>query len=178
MKIFKINNKGFTVLELLVVIGIIGLLTAIVLAFMAGARDKSKDALIKREMQEARSEAEIYHTEFNTYEYDISGNDADPTNDTVCDRFSKFAPAVFQNLNGLPDGTKIATCEHTSDKWAAEVSLNATEEIWCTDSTGYIGPAVLQGNRVCDGSISCQVLPPAYDANPGAYAAFFECDRP
>jgi len=54
------NNQGFTLVELLIVIVILGILAAIVIARFAGATKESKEANLKGNLRSMRSSLEIY----------------------------------------------------------------------------------------------------------------------
>ncbi len=60
-------KKGFTLIELLVVISIIGILMAISLFGMQGARESSRDARRKSDLEMIRSGLEIYKSDCNIY---------------------------------------------------------------------------------------------------------------
>src|SRR3989344_3793820 len=60
MKKQKISQKGFTLLELLVVVAIIGLLTTVVLVALTSARNKGADAGVKSNLRNANAQAEIF----------------------------------------------------------------------------------------------------------------------
>jgi prepilin-type N-terminal cleavage/methylation domain-containing protein len=64
------NNKGFTLIELMVVISIIGLLSSIVLASIKVARDKSVATKFKSEIQQFVSALELYKTSTGKYPYE------------------------------------------------------------------------------------------------------------
>lgn len=63
----KPTKYGFTLLELLVVISIIGLLSAIVLTAMNTARAKSRDAERIKTVQELRKAIELYYSDNGYY---------------------------------------------------------------------------------------------------------------
>ena len=54
------SSKGFTLVELLIVIVILGILAAIVIARFAGATKESKEASLKGNLRTMRSSLEIY----------------------------------------------------------------------------------------------------------------------
>lgn len=60
-------KKGFTLIELLVVISIIGILMAISLFGLQGARESSRDARRKSDLELIRSGLEIYKSDCNVY---------------------------------------------------------------------------------------------------------------
>lgn len=53
--------NGFTLLELLVVVGIIGLITTLGLMYMQDSKDKGANASIQSALMQARSQAELYY---------------------------------------------------------------------------------------------------------------------
>ena len=118
-------NKGFTLLELLVVIAVIGILTSVVLASMSQSREKGADGGIKEEMANVRTQAEVYyHTHSNVYTgmcTSMGQNGVKP----LLDKVSEYA------------GT-AATCFESATKWAAAVQLKsqATTTYFCVDSDG------------------------------------------
>jgi|SRR3989344_2186206 len=70
-----INKKGFTLIEMLIVIAIIGILSAAVLAGLGPARNKAKEARIISGMNQVRSIAEaFYNPSSNAPYFDLSRN--------------------------------------------------------------------------------------------------------
>lgn len=61
------KTAGFTLIELLVVISIIGVLMAISLFGMQGARESSRDARRKSDLEMIRSGLEMYKSDCNVY---------------------------------------------------------------------------------------------------------------
>jgi len=61
------NSKGFTLIELLVVISIIGIITAISIIGLTGAREGSRDARRKGDLELIKSGLELYKADCNNY---------------------------------------------------------------------------------------------------------------
>lgn len=61
------RTKGFTLLELLIVISIIGLLAMITFDYLGSSRDKGADGATKQNVVNARSQAEVYFTNNGGY---------------------------------------------------------------------------------------------------------------
>jgi prepilin-type N-terminal cleavage/methylation domain-containing protein len=61
------KKQGFTLIELLVVIAIIGLLSSIVLASLASARTKARDAAVISEMDSIKKQAELFYSNHGNY---------------------------------------------------------------------------------------------------------------
>lgn len=60
MKKYFDKNNGFTLIELLVVIAVIGVLASVVMLSLSTARTKSGDGGTRKQIMEARSQAEIF----------------------------------------------------------------------------------------------------------------------
>ncbi len=159
-------RTGFTLIELLVVIAIIGVLSSIVLSSLNTARNKGNDAAVKSNLDQARTQAELF--------YDANGNhyvtSAGATNDVCSETGSvggvngiyKSVLAAAQSAglntvnNTLSNGgaTNQSTCHScyagesggatscgtSKELWAAEAPLKSSPgTLWCVDSTGFVG---------------------------------------
>jgi prepilin-type N-terminal cleavage/methylation domain-containing protein len=69
------SGKGFTLIELLVVIAIIGLLSSVVLASLASARTKARDARRISDIKQLKIALELYNDKYSTYPSAISGTE-------------------------------------------------------------------------------------------------------
>src|SRR3990167_5669693 len=65
-------KKGFTLIELLVVISIVGILIGLSIFSLQGARETSRDAKRKADLEQVRSGVEIYKSDCNKYPTSLS----------------------------------------------------------------------------------------------------------
>lgn len=63
----QIDQKGFTLVELLVVIVLIGMLTAFLASNYIGVRQRARDAQRKSDVQQLRSALELYRADRGVY---------------------------------------------------------------------------------------------------------------
>ena len=127
------KQKGFTIIELIVVIAIIAVLAGIVLVNVTQYINKGKDAAIEGNLSSAMTDAAIY------FDSSISNSSSLCANTT-----SGFATAynAATALNVLPaSGTHNCTGDSSSTVWMAYSQLNnkgsCTTTAWfCVDSRG------------------------------------------
>ena len=170
--------KGFTLIELLVVIAIIGTLSSIVLSSLNSARNKGNDAAIKSNLDQARTQAELF--------YDANGNHYNTSAGATTDVCS--STGLVGNVSGIyksalgaaqssglavlnttlttPGTVSTATCHscysgqsgttcntYSNEEWAAESPLKASAgTLWCVDSKGFVGTTTTplgNGDAIC-----------------------------
>lgn len=136
-------QRGFTLIEILVVIAIIGILASVVLGSLNSARDKGVDAAVKSDLDGITKEVQIYHISAGNYT-DVCTNDA-----SIASALSnaKTMVAASPTLGGMGDGE----CLSDADTWAVWVNLkNASTTAWCIDSTGAKAVIATQDSSAVD----------------------------
>lgn len=135
-------DRGFTLLELLVVISIIGLLASVVFAGVRGARTKAADTNIKATLVAARPEAELFYSTPKSYEGVCAYTGTNVIGDQIL-----LAEQVYDNGAGYPGHSDTTAsrwdngqCHDSVSAWAAIVPLKASASgaivAFCVDSTG------------------------------------------
>jgi prepilin-type N-terminal cleavage/methylation domain-containing protein len=114
------NRKGFTLIEMLVVIAVVGILSAAVLASLGPARNKAKDARIISALNQLRSVAETL------YDGDYDAVDTDQT------EISKLAQDITNNQGEL----KIQKSSETTALAYLAYSKLPGGGYYCVDSAG------------------------------------------
>lgn len=108
-KILKKAQKGFTIIELLIVIAIIAILAGLVLNNFTGAQAKARDTQRLQDINNVHSKLEEYHNEYSAYPGDLdaaqfpgidSGSLEDPDGNAFA--VSIVADAAAANLAGAP----------------------------------------------------------------------------
>lgn len=116
------KQKGFTIIELIVVIAIIAVLAAIVLVNVTQYISKGKDASIKGNMSSMATMAASYYDQHGT----LVGLAADP--------------AYMAGITAIDsaNGAAAVVDEEIAGAWCIQSGLNDATT-WCVDSTGYKG---------------------------------------
>lgn len=131
---FVKKTAGFTLIELLVVISIIGILLAISLFGLQGARESSRDARRKSDIELIRSGFEIYKSDCDVYPPSlgsslvgsgspascaatntyISSVPADPLAPARSYRYARTSNTTYEICASLEQGGSTVTCGGSS----------------------------------------------------------------
>ena len=137
-------SGGFTLLELLVVVAIVGILTTVVLVSLNSARSKGQDSSIKTQMTSLRTQADLYASgNGNSYTSLFTGDNT----------WASTNVPVQAILTGIDKQSTTHTAGSSANQWAAQARLKEdTTKYICIDYTAIfrIGTNVLTaGNTVC-----------------------------
>lgn len=140
-------KKGFTILELMVVVGLIAVLALIIVAFLGGAKTKALDSTIEHQVSDIRSQANLYRGV--AVENELTFRNTPITPEVRGDLFTSANAdqySLVELINGLPAGTAYV---YASDdmrpseggQWvfAAATSTGAICVDWIGNSEKYVG---------------------------------------
>ncbi len=128
MHYFK--SKGFTMIELLVVVAIVGILSAVVTTLVTSSKNRSNDTKIKSQMASLKKTIEIYGSS-NSNNYGTVLNSCTTPSTVFTDVISDTYK--FTNTANYPAGT-VLNCYSSGGTWAVSASLSSN--YWCVDYNG------------------------------------------
>ncbi len=124
----KGGSGGFTLIEMLVVIAVVGILSAVVLTALGPARNKAKDSRIISGLNQARAVAEtVYDGDYGAV---TSGKV--PSNDPALGKLAADISANQGELNIIKDSSELSYSAYS--KLASD-----SKKIYCVDSSGNAG---------------------------------------
>jgi len=119
------KSKGFTIIELLVVVAIIAALTGIVLANVTSYINRGKDSGVQGSLSSLATNSAVYIEQNGNF-----------TN--YCSNANATIPlaAADKAFDGNSTANEVTKCNSIAGAWAACGQLKVSDAYFCVDSTG------------------------------------------
>jgi type IV pilus assembly protein PilA len=136
------HKKGFTIMELLIVVAIIAILASIILVATGTARGKGGDAGVKANLQTVRSQSGVFFGD-NSNSFLPAGGSTFAI--ATCPAYSATGTNMLSRDKTIADSIARATsnggngnsCYNSAGAWAVAVGLKTSAtQSWCVDSGG------------------------------------------
>jgi len=150
------HAKGFTLIELLVVIAIIGLLSSIVLASLATARSKGRDAHRVEQMHQMANAFELYHSAHGAYPN--AGQPTCPGNPDGWCRDSNNRPNWIPGLNEIMPAEPLNPTPYGAPGWVYHYYSPSANQYWLMTALENATPQTCAGGTTYywfDGGNAC-----------------------
>lgn len=123
------KGAGFTLIEMLIVVAIIGLLSSVVLVGLGDVRKDARDTRRVSDVRQMQNQLEIYYSEHQNYPPDIyalSGTPYDPVVDAITGEFKKYSyerltPNSFL-LGACLEGERPPGISHVTQAFQNEIT--------------------------------------------------------
>lgn len=142
-------NKGFSLIELLIVLVVISILTTIILTGIGGSTEKATDGVIRIEMGGLKNSGALYfinNTHYGKAEFPVTGVDTENSLTDNKDKggksFSDGLKSIYEKSNHKIDKSilKVDLGNNTFKitSWALAVKLtDKNSGVFCIDSDGF-----------------------------------------
>lgn len=128
------TTRGFTIIEIIVVIAIISVLSSIVMVNVTKYTTTSKDVAVQANMAGLPTSATVFFESHGGYGSFCEGGS--PSVDSIFAQISAMAGKEYDCKQN--DATILNACCHDEDsEWAACIQLTTNSaKAWCIDSSG------------------------------------------
>lgn len=123
------SSLGFTLVELLIVIAIIGILSALLMANFIGVRQRARDAQRKADLRQMQAAFEIYRSDTSSYPTTMPACNSPLVNLTTtymakmpCDLTTTYNGGKYYFSGSTTSYTLVACLENTGDASAETTS--------------------------------------------------------
>ncbi len=134
------KDKGFTLIEIVVVIAIIGILSAVVLAVLSRPRASGADAAIKGDLRTVQTQSQLFYGD-NNNRYNTDGATgvtpaaACPTSGATMFAADTQIKSAISHINSVSGNTATCYMSSNGSQYLIWIALK-TSGYWCVDSTG------------------------------------------
>ena len=144
----KRDQQGFTIVELLIVIVVIGILAALVVTTYAGIQGKARDSKRKTDLQAMQTQIEAYYAEENHYPSYTNLN-SDQWRSTEANHLKSLKADTLTDPSGTAATLKAGEAGATDKKYGYQPVNDAGTscESDATTCTGYTLSAYLEGSK-------------------------------
>ena len=133
MSLQKLNKKGFTIIELLIVIVVIGILAALVLTAYGNIQARARDTERRNDISEIHKQLELFYTD------DERGNGAYPVTADLATEITQLNAEILEDPNGVTINDAGSNYTYTSAD-GSNYTLQTTLE--STPSTPFSRPSL------------------------------------
>ena len=123
-KLRKKNQKGFTLIELMIVIAIIGILAAIAIPNFLAYRTKGQNSAAKSEAKNFYNTAIAYFADVSTIGTAVSPSDE--AGGFIHDSGAISASGTLADSNGSPTVSSLLTFQHTNSTTVYTLKANGS----------------------------------------------------
>jgi prepilin-type N-terminal cleavage/methylation domain-containing protein len=111
------HDYGFTLIELMIVVGVIAILAAVAIPLLSGYITRSKASETANVMQGIREKEEAYFANFKRYTADIPFHPVGRTGGVCCSDTVNWEPlpAAWKQLGYIPDGATYYAYQVTTN---------------------------------------------------------------
>lgn len=150
----RTNKKGFTLIEILIVVGIIGLLASVVLSGLGSVRGRGRDTRRVADLRQVQQGLELYYTRCQRY----PGGPA--TSGSSC---GSGNPTTWQSLRTTLTGSGLGVTSVPSDPIYSDDSTDGYKYAVSGDGQEYILQATLEDEQ-------SPILNDSYRENPSGFS--------
>ena len=145
----KRSQQGFTIVELLIVIVVIGILAALVVTTYAGIQAKARDSKRQTDVQALQTQIEAYYATNNFYPalVDLNTDSWRATNMKSLDKAALYDPSAPNNTDANPLSGSAATAAGKKYGYVALNSSSATCTTGDTTCATYTLTAYLESSK-------------------------------